>query len=222
MFAVRQLVVALALGSAPIGGLLAQGGRTVAVANFETDGSVGMDRDAYTALGRALGHLLASELRTRLEPPVVALPLTAAARTGRIDVAAARTAGVNAGAEFLLVGSLLDQYGDIHTEARVINATTGTPVAVIGGDASLSSRQQLSEAVAALADSIAAQAGFARRSGAMGTRRSISADALVQFGRGLGFEEAGDRTQAAEAFRAAVRAAPRLSEASAALARVGG
>lgn len=222
MFAVRQLVVALALGSTPIGGLLAQGGRTVAVANFETDGSVGMDRDAYTALGRALGHLLASELRTRLEQPVVALAATAAARTGRIDVAAARTASASAGADFLLVGSLLDQYGDIHTEARVINASTGNPVAVIGGDATLSTRKQLAEAIAALADSIAAQAGFARRSGATAPRRSVPAEALVQFGRGLGFVEAGDGPKAAEAFRAAVRAAPGLSEAAAALARVGG
>ena len=71
-------------------------------------------------------------------------------------------------------------------------------------------------------NSVAGQAGFTRRAGATAARRALSADALVQFGRGLGFEQAGDRAKAAEAFRAAVRAAPGLSEASAALARVGG
>src|SRR5690606_15891073 len=50
MSAVRQLVVVIALGTVPLGGLAAQGGQSLAVGSFETDGSVGMDRDAYTAL----------------------------------------------------------------------------------------------------------------------------------------------------------------------------
>lgn len=221
MSVVRQLVAVLALGSLPLAGATAQAGQALAVGSFETDGSVGMDRDAYTALGRALGQLLATELQARLERPVVALKLTAATRPGRIDVAAARQAGIAGGAGFLLVGSLLDQYGDIHVEARIINAATGDPVAVVRGDPTLASRAQLGEAMGALADSVAAHAGFTRRAGASTARRSLSAEALVQYGRGIGFEEAGDRTKAAEAYRAAVRAAPRLSEASAALARVG-
>lgn len=222
MSVARQLVVALALGSIPLSGASAQVGQALAVGNFETDGSVGMDRDAYTALGRALGQLLTTELQARLDRQIVALPLIAAARPGRIDVAAARQAGVAAGASFLLVGSLLDQYGDIHVEARIINAGSGDPIAVVRGDPTLASRAQLGEAMAALADSVTGQAGFSRRAGASAARRSVTAEALVQFGRGLGFEEAGDRAKAAEAFRAAVRAAPGLTEASAALARVGG
>lgn len=222
MSAVRQLVAVLALGSMPIAAIMAQAGRAVAVSSFETDGSVGMDRDAYTALGRALGQLLGSELQARLERPVVTLPLTPASRPGRIDVAAARQDGVAGGADLLLVGSLLDQYGDIHIEARIINAATGDPVAVVRGDPTMASRAQLGEAMAALADSVAGHAGFTRRAGPVPARRSVSADGLVQFGRGLGFEQAGDRAKAAEAYRAAVRAAPGLSEASAALVRVGG
>lgn len=222
MSAVRQLVVALALGTVPLSGMAAQTGQSLAVGSFETDGSVGMDRDAYMALGRALGHVLTTELQGRLDRPIVALAFTASSRPGRIDVAAARQAAAAAGAGFVLVGSLLDQYGDIHVEARIINAATGDPVAVVRGDATLASRAQLGEAMGALADSVAGQAGFTRRAGATAARRVLSAEALVQFGRGLGFEQAGDRAKAAEAFRAAVRAAPGLSEASAALARVGG
>jgi TolB-like protein len=202
--------------------MAAQAGQSLAVGGFETDGSVGMDRDAYTALGRALGHLLGSELQLRLERPVVILKLAAATRPGRIDVAAAREAGTAGGAGFVLIGSLLDQYGDIHVEARIINAATGTPVAVVRGDPTLASRAQIGEAMGALADSVAAQAGFPRRAGASAPRRSLSAEALVQYGRGVGFEEAGDRSKAADAYRAAVRLAPGFSEASAALARVGG
>jgi TolB-like protein len=222
MSVVRQLVAVLALGAIPVTGVTAQDGRALAVGSFETDGSVGMDQDAYTALGRALGHLLTTELQARFDRAVVVLPLTPASRPGRIDVAAARRAGVSAGAGFLLVGSLLDQYGDIHVEARIIDAASGDPVAVVRGDPALASRAQLGEAMGALADSVNGHAGFTRRAGASPTRRAFPADALVQFGRGLGFEEAGDRAKAAEAFRAAVRAAPGFSEASAALARVGG
>lgn len=141
---------------------------------------------------------------------------------GRVDVGAARQAATAAGGRLLVVGSLLDQYGDVHMEARIVNAATGEPVAVIRGDPALASREQLGEAIAALAERLAQQPGVGVRRGDAPTRRGVSVDALVQFGRGLGLEAAGDRAKAAEAYRAALVAAPGLSEAAAALARVGG
>lgn len=219
---IRQLVVMLAVASAVPGALAAQGGGAVAVGGFDTDGSVGLSRDDYAALGRALSALLASDLGGRAEARVVPIATVAGARSGRVDLGAARQATTAAGGKLLVVGSLLDQYGDVHIEARIINAATGEPVAVIRGDPALASREQLGEAIATLADRLTAQAGVGSRNGGAVARRGVSVEALLHFGRGLGFEDASEKAKAAEAYRAAVRAAPGFSEATAALARVGG
>lgn len=221
MSGTRQLLVTLGLVLAPAGQVVAQGGGAVAVGGFETDGSVGLSRDDYASLGRALGALLAADLGGRAEARVIPIPTTPAARPGRVDLRATRQAATAAGGKLLVVGSLLDQYGDVHVEARIINASTGEPVAVIRGDPALASRDQLGEAIAVLADRLAQEPGVGRRAPQATARRGISVEALVQFGRGLGLEEAGERAKAAEAYRAALKAAPGFSEATTALARVG-
>ena len=212
----RKTLMAVALTTAPTA-LVAQSGG-VSVGGFQTVGSVGLSRDDYDALGRALSALLSAEVRGQagaqlspIRPP--------AGKPGAVDVGAARTAASAAGAKVLVVGSLLDQYGDIHVEARMINAATGEPIAVVRGDPKLAKREQLAQAIADLADRLAVQQGGTARGVA---RASVPVEALVEFGKGLRFEDQGDRVKAAEAFRAAVRGAPGFSEASAALQRVGG
>lgn len=211
-----QTIAALALGlSLPGATLAAQG---VSVAGFETDGSVGLTRDEYDALGRALSALLSAEVGGSA---VLAVDPVSSVRSGRVDVGAARAAAAKAGAKVLVVGTLLDQYGDIHVEARVLNAITGEPIAVVRGNPALVKREQLAEAIADLADRIAKQPAVGATRGSI-PRGSVPVAALVQFGKGLRFEDTGDRAKAAEAYRAAVRVAPGFSEASAALGRVGG
>ncbi len=213
----RKTVVALALTGIPAAILRAQGG-AVTVGGFDTEGSVGLSRDEYDALGRALTALLSAEVRGQAGAQVVPIR-PASAKPGTVDVGAARTAASAAGAKLLVVGSLLDQYGDIHVEARMINAATGEPIAVVRGDPKLGKREQLAQAIADLADRLSQQQGGSGRSA---NRASVPVEALVHFGRGLRFEDGGDRAKAAESFRAAMRSAPGFSEASAALQRVGG
>ncbi len=208
------MALALAASTANLG---AQGG--VAVGGFETDGSVGLDRGSYQAISRALTDLLGRRLGERGAAQVVPLPPASAARPGRVDVGAAREAAQAAGSRLLVVGSLLDQYGDIQIEARVINAATGEPVAVVRGDPKLVKREQLAEALASLADQLTAQPGVG--GSPTGPGSALTVEALVQYGKGLEFEAAGDKAKAAEAFRAALRAAPGFSEATAGLQRVG-
>lgn len=217
MFHSRQLVVALALAAAPLA-LHAQD--AVSVGGFETSGSVGLDRADYDALGRALAALLSSRLGERAQARVIAITPTEARRPGRVDIGAARNAAAQAGAKFLVVGSLLDQYGDIQLEARLIDATTGKPLAVVRGDPAYVKREQLALAVAALADQLTAQPGVGGQPGNRGT--GIPVDALLEFGRGLAAEADGNQTGAAAAYRAALQVAPGFSEAQAALRRVGG
>lgn len=212
-----QLLVALALVT-PVAGLVAQG--NVTVGGFETTGSVGLDRDDYRALGRALAAMLGSQLGERAAGKVVAIPMTDPGRSGRVDIGAARSAATKVGAKILVVGSLLDQYGDIQLEARLIDAATGQPLAVVRGDPSLARREQLAQAVSALADQLARQPGVGGRAGSPAA--GIPVEALVAFGKGLEAESAGNRAEAATAFRAALKLAPGFSEAQAALGRVGG
>lgn len=200
----------------------AQGTRgSVSVGGFETDGSVGMTRAEYEALSRALGALLSAEVGSRTAADVIPIQVTAGGRSGRVDVGGARAAATKAGAKLLVVGSLLDQYGDIHLEVRVIDATSGTAVAVVRSDPKLSKREQLAEAVADVAGKLGTQPGVGG-SRAAAVRSGVSVEALVHFGRGLGLEESGDKVKAAEAYRAAVKSAPAFTEAAQALQRVGG
>ncbi len=212
-----QLLLALALAT-PIPALAAQDG--VSVGGFETHGSVGLDRGDYDALGRAMAALLSSRLGERAAARVVAIAPADTRRPGRVNIAAARDAASRAGAKLLVVGSLLDQYGDIQLEARLIDAATGEPLAVVRGDPAYLKREQLALAVAALADQLTAQPGVGGRPGSGGA--GIPLDALLAFGRGLAAEADGNRAAAATAYRAAVQAAPGFSEAQAALRRVGG
>lgn len=213
----RQLVLAIALAVVPHG-LVAQD--AVSVGGFETHGSVGLDRADYDALGRALAALLSARLGEQAQARVVAIAPADGRRPGRVDLQAAREAAARAGAKLLVVGSLLDQYGDIQVEARLIDAASGTPLAIVRGDPAYLKREQLALAVAALADQLTAQPGVGGRP--TGSGEAIPLDALLEFGRGLAAEADGDRTRAATAFRAAVRLAPGFSEARSALQRVGG
>lgn len=213
----RQLVALLVLAATPA----AAQQRPTAVTPFETEGSVGLSRDEYDALSRALGAVLATELDERREGAVSSLVLAAGGRAGRVDMASARERAGAAKASILVVATLLDQYGDIHLEARVLDAGTGASLLVVRGDSTMNTRERIGEAVADLAgrlvkDPIVGGAPEAR------WRRTLSVAALMHFGRGLRFEQAGNAGEAASAYRAALAAAPTLIEAKAALTRVGG
>src|SRR5690606_13078574 len=141
----RPILAAVALASLALP-VAAPAQAGVSIAGFETDGSVGLARAEYPAIGRALGALLGARLGSASGATVVPLTPLPEGRPGRVDLAAARNAATVAGARLLVVGSLLDQYGDIQVEARIIDASTGKPVAVVRGDPSLVRRDQLAEA----------------------------------------------------------------------------
>ena len=84
---------------------------------------------------------------------------------GRIDVAKARAAATQAGAKYLIVGTLLDQYGDLRVEARLLNAATGDPVAVVRADKGHTKREDVVEAATDLAIALGghAELGGARK-----------------------------------------------------------
>lgn len=197
--------------------LISQSG--VTVGGFETDGSVGLTRDEYQAIGRALTDLVRSGLGASGAP--VSVEPTSNTRPGRVDLGAARAAATAAGAKYLVVGSLLDQYGDITVEARIIDAATGKPIAVVRGDPVIDSREKLADAIVDLTNRLAAEPQLGPRT-ARPIAGGIPVAALIAYGRGLGFEAAGDRTKAAAAYRDAASAAPGFTEATAALSRVGG
>src|SRR5512140_609932 len=94
--------IALLPGLAP---LPAQSG--VAIAGFETDGSVGLPRADYDAMGRAMTVLLGTEIGSHTGATVVEIRTPGGIRMGRIDVTKARAAAAQAGAKYLIVGTIL-------------------------------------------------------------------------------------------------------------------
>ncbi len=218
-----QTVVVAGLASITLAGspATAASQAVVGIAGFETDGSVGLPRADYDAIARALSVMLGNEISSHSDARVVPLAASGSARRGRVDISAARAAATQAGAKYLVVGTLLDQYGDLRVEARLLNAATGDAVAVIRADAGHTKREQLAESVSDLAIGLGTRSelGGSRKAADRGT---TPVEAIVSLGQGLRYEEAGDRAKAADAYRAAIKQAPTLSEASAALRRVGG
>lgn len=200
-----------------VGPLTAQS--PVVVGGFETDGSVGLSREEYQAIGRALTELVRTGLGS-VGTGVTVEPAPGT-RAGRVDIGAARAAASAAGARYLVVGSLLDQYGDIKVEARIIDAATGRPIAVVRGDPAMGSRDRLADAIVALTAQLAAAPQIGQRTPTP-IEGGIPVAALIAYGRGLGFEAAGDRMKAALAYREALKIVPGFREAATALARVGG
>ena len=92
MKAFTQLNAAIALAAAAItpwwSPVAAQG--SVAIAGFETDGSVGLSRANYDAMGRAMAVLLATEISSHTGATIVDIRIPGGVRMGRIDVAKAR------------------------------------------------------------------------------------------------------------------------------------
>jgi hypothetical protein len=223
MASTSKALLALALGFAlPSGQLAAQGGVKVAVGGFETDGSVGMPRDAYDALGRALTAILEAELRSRGQVQVVSIGAMRSPRPGRVDIVASREAAAKAGAKVVIIGTLLDQYGDIRLEARLLDPATGAPLGQLRDGANAVTREHLAEAISEMAVRLAAEPTLGGKTVASPSTQSVPVDALLEFGRGLRAEGAGDRTTAAESFRQAVRLAPDFRLAAESLRRVSG
>ena len=210
----QLLVAALLAVVAP--SLGAQGG--VAVVGFETEGSVGLRRADYPALGMALSATLTAELASR-RARVVALGPLAADRHGHVDMVIARRAAREAGASVVAVGQLLDQYGDIHLELRLVDATSGEPVGVIQGDEAHHTRDALALAIGALANALVHERGIG---GTEGAPVAVPIEALLQFGRGLVLEAGGDRAGALSQYDRALELAPAFSAPAAARRRVGG
>lgn len=211
----RQALVVAALAlAAP--GLAAQG--AVAVVGFETEGSVGLRRDDYPALGMALAATLASALEARRARVVVLAPI-APDRTGHLDLAEARRQASRAGATLVAVGQLIDQYGDIHLELRLVDAATGEPVAVVPGDEAHHNRDALGLAVGAIANLLTRREAIG---GTEVTPVGVPLEALLQFGRGLRSEADGEGAQALEFYRKALELAPGFSAPATARRRAGG
>jgi hypothetical protein len=219
----RQAVLALGVATiTQVAGLAAQQPVAVAVGGFETDGSVGLSRDEYDALGHALAAMLSGELGSQPGVRAITLPAIAGPRPGRVDIVAARAAAQKAGAQVVVIGTMLDQYGDTRLEARLLDPSSGKPVGQVRAEGPLGKREALMQSIADLATRLAAEPALGGRPGTPSRPAIIPVGAMVEFGRGLRAEAAGDLAAAASAYRKAVQLAPAFRQAAEALRRVSG
>jgi TolB-like protein len=219
-------VTALAL-AAP---LAAQEGRTsFALLPFENSGSYGQDKESFSALELGIPAALAASLAEHpgarvVEPAVLRRSLRAKQPdvSQHIDARTAAEVAKEAGARYAVTGSFADFYGKFRINARVIDAQSGEILKVVSNDdRKLQDRAQLGTIVQLVAERIVAAAGLPPLpTGSATRRRALPANALTEYGRGLMFEDQGDRAKAAEAYQRALSAYPDYAEARAGLARV--
>lgn len=206
----------------PSRGPAAQQPVALSVGGFETDGSVGLSREEYDALGYALGAMLALELRDQPGLRVVPLGPIPGPRPGRVDVVAACAAASRAGAKVVVIGTLLDRYGDTRLEARLLDPATRRPIGQVRLTGALGKREALLLSLAELAPRIAAEAAPGTSPAAGGRAAPIPTGAMLEFGRGLRAEGTGDAAGAVRAYRHAVQLAPDFRQAAEALRRLAG
>lgn len=206
-----------------------EAGVSFAVLPFENSGSYGQDKESFAALELGIPATIAASLAEHpgarvVDPSALRQSLRAkqADVNRRIDAGTAAEVAKAAGARYVVTGSFADFYGKFRINARVVDAQSGEILKVVSNDdPKLQDRAQLGAIVQLVAERIAGAASlppFPAQSAAR--RRAVPANALTDFGRGLMFEDRGDRAKAAEAFQRALSAYPDYADARAGLARV--
>jgi len=202
--------------------------QTVAVLPFENGGSYGQDKEDFDALRQSIAALIASEIGRRSSAQVVqraavvsAMRQHGFATTERFDAASAAELGKLTGAGILIAGTFIDLYGDFRIDARIVDVETGRVLKLVRSDPKLSDRSQMFRIIESVAARIVEGAGLAAN-GAPARTTAVSTEAVTLFGKGLMYEDAGDRSQATTYFQRATAASAGFTEAEAGLRRVGG
>jgi TolB-like protein len=190
---------------------------TVAVLPFTAEQSFGLEPDAYRALQLGVADLLASELGRSPGVVVADRRRTAeAAGSGRLDAEAARRAGAAVGATYAVLGNVVDAFGTVRVNARVVDVSSGRYLtSATNADPALQGRDHLHQGVQAVAEALLRSLGLPPAP----PRAPISTEAITSYGAGLEAERAGDRTAAAGHFAHARALAPGFTEATEAAAR---
>ena len=206
----------------------AQQGAVFAVLPFENSGSYGQDKEVFEALELGLPAMLARSLEHHAGAGVADRSRVNQAMSGqgagvgqRVDAATAAQVAKAAGARYAVTGSFSDFYGKFRVNARVVDAQSGEILKVVSNDdAKLQDRAQLSAALQAVGEKVAAAAGLRGDGGA--PPPAVPAQAITDFSRGLLYESRGDRAKALDFFQRAAGAAPDFEEARDGVQRVRG
>jgi TolB-like protein len=200
-----------------------------AVFPFENSGSYGQDKESFAALELGIPATLARSLASHPDARMAdraalqaALQAKHLGGSRRLDAATAADVAKTAGARFAVTGSFADFYGKFRINARLVDAQSGEILKVVSNDdPKLQDRAQLAAIIQLVAERLAGAAGLSPfPPDQAATRRAVPTNALTDYGRGLMFEQQGDRAKAAEAYQRALSAYPEYAEARDGLARV--
>lgn len=203
----------------------------IVVLPFENSGSYGQDKETFEAFEAGLPAILAATLAAHsgarvADPATVrdALSRRPPGASRRMDASSASQVAKTAGARYAVTGSFADFYGKFRITARVVDAQSGEILKVVSNDdPKLQDRAQLGAILQLVAERVVAAIGLPPYPAESAARmRSMPAEALTQYSRGLLFESRGDKAKAADAYRHALSAEPEYPEARAGLERVQG
>ncbi|HEY7635811.1 MAG TPA: hypothetical protein VH763_09720 [Gemmatimonadales bacterium] len=211
--------------------LESQARASVAVLPFENTGSYGQDQGAFQALELGIGAMLASALGHHpaleaVDPARMsnALPVQSPSPARRVDASTAARIGKSLGARYAITGNFADFYGKFRLNVRLVEAETGEILKVISNaDPKLQDRTALGAIIQDAAEKIATAIKVSPFPENVAARaRSIPAEAIALFGRGLLYESQGEKTKAGEAYESAIKEFPGYDEAQQGLQRVRG
>ncbi|MDB4950016.1 MAG: putative Histone acetyltransferase [Gemmatimonadetes bacterium] len=217
--------LALLLGRAPLAAQASSPNLpTLAVLDLTDGGSIGPEAQDLSALGKGLSAMLATEMsrnpRVRLVERDRIQALLGEQRlslSGVADAATAVRVGRLLGAQYMVLGSYADVYGQLRIDVHVVDVETGQ---VRRGEEVTDRRENLFRSVSTLAAQTFRNLSLESR-GAVADAPEVPAHAALLFSRALAKEDAGDAAGAGALYRQALAVAPAYPDAQTRLARLG-
>jgi TolB-like protein len=201
----------------------------VAVMDFTDGGSFGKDPQDLAKFGKTIGTMMVSELNERGVAIIEREHIDALIEeyklglSGMMDQGTAVKLGKMLGVDYLVFGTYSDVMSRVRIDVRVVDvATGGIPATANHHD----DRERLYEIVERLAAQLLEEADFEQSAGAPSDVPAVSrakppAQAILRYSEALAYEQRGDRTKAAEAYRQALAIFPAYQAASQRLAAIG-
>lgn len=217
MGAVSLVLVTAALAAA-------QDKPTIAVLDLQDGGSIGPDAQDLSRLGVGIAMMLTTEMsrndrvtmveRDQIQELVAEHRLNL---SGMVDASTAAEVGRLLGAKYMLFGAYTDVFSNLRIDVRVVEVETGR---ILRAQEQTSERENLFRSVSRLAEALFRDLEL-QPAGPLPQPAPIPARAVIFFSRGVSYEDAGDRAQAAQMYQRALEIHGDYAEARTRLERLG-
>lgn len=197
----------------------------IAVMPFTDGGSYGKDKEDFAALQKGLAGMMISELGQNSALRVVDRENIQAiideqklGKDGYLDQATAAKVGKLVGAKYMIMGTFIDFYGRFRIDARLVDVETSEVMKSVTSDKDQNKREDMFKILQSVSTKLMADTKLPQLSAAQASAakaRNVPTEALNYYSRALAYQDAGNKTKAAEFFKKATDIFPDYTEAQA-------